>query len=303
MWHLLWFMWVKYNVCDKLFLLPKCENKMHLFPSLPHQGSTFTGGQDELKSHYKSEWQQQDRWWLGGVWGRGLECIIMHKTAGSGDGEAAGPSSMLSELNPQHCSVFPARDSCSNPQPADKKQKPSEETLHCPTDSAHTFTLPKCQTEIGINHTRANTHKHGWRVLSSVAVIKSCSWALLLLSPCDWCLASLAVTNTDWSQTLNDFGPNLFKDSSLLCAHKTCVQLLNIWAQSVSAELRRLDGWGKKRWQKFLTFQPPLWQELDRVGRCPLFQLVSHLHRERQSHCWCSRNFNICSLKQFPHSS
>lgn len=95
-------------------------------------------------------------------------------------------------------------------------------------------------------HTNTQAHTHTYMVAEGPlqqALIKSCSWALLLLSPCDWCLASLAVTNTDWSQTLNDFGPNLFKDSSLLRPHQTCVQLANIWAQSVTAEHGEFGNW------------------------------------------------------------
>lgn len=89
------------------------------------------------------------------------------------------------------------------------------------------LTLCLCQSarqRLGASHT--NTPEL-WGSLEQ-ALIKSCSWALLLLSPCDWCLASLAVTNIDWSQTHNDFGPNLFKDSSLLCPQQTWEQLANV---------------------------------------------------------------------------
>lgn len=79
------------------------------------------------------------------------------------------------------------------------------------------------QRLVYITHIQVHKHIHGCEGPLQQALIKSCSWALLLLFPCDWCLASLAVTNTDWSQTLNDFGPNLFKDSSLLCPQQTCV--------------------------------------------------------------------------------
>lgn len=165
----------------------------------------------------------------------------MHRTAGSGDGKAAGPRSTPSSAHSIALST-PQETVLNN---REQSWKPLEETLHCPADSTHTFALPKCQTQIGIHHTNTYTHIHSCEGPLQQALIKSCSWALLLLSPCDWCLASLAVTNTDWSQTLNDFGPNLFKDSSLLCPHQTCVQLANIWAQSVTAEYGEFGNWSR----------------------------------------------------------
>lgn len=70
------------------------------------------------------------------------------------------------------------------------------------------------------------------------SLINSCSWALLLLSLCDWCLASLALTNTDWSQTCDDFGPNLFKGSSLY-VQLYLVSELNLESLQVVAENQR----------------------------------------------------------------
>lgn len=169
----------------------------------------FTGGQDKLKSLSKSEWQRQDRWWLEGVWGRRLECIIMHRAKGQqGPGRLPGPwsspssagSMALWNLRPEWPGANPWRKlytALLNPL-----------TLWLSKSVRQRFRIHHAHTA---QHT--NTQMQGCDGSLQQALIKLCSWALLLLSPCDWCLASLALTNTDWSQTLNDFGPNLFKGS------------------------------------------------------------------------------------------
>ena len=188
-----------------------CHRIKTNFPFPYLWGALFTGGQDKLKSRWKSEWQQQDRWWLGGVWGRRLGVYNYSRDCRRGGrGKAAG-ASVLSELGPP-ASPRPPREKLLLWTSRTEAGSPSEETLHGPADSTHTFSLLKCQPEIGIHHTHTHTHTRGCESPLQQALIKSCSWALLLLSPRDWCLASLAVTNTDWSQTLDDFGPNLFKD-------------------------------------------------------------------------------------------
>lgn len=236
------------HVCYKLFLLPKCENKMYLFPSLPPSRQYFhwrTGrAQITLQIWVTATRQMMTGRCLrpqAGVYNYAQDC----RQQGRG-----GWRSFLSPLWAQPTALLCLPRKKLLPQTTASNTRSPQRKLYTAPPTQLTLSLPKCQTEIGINHKRENTRKHSWRVLSSVAVIKSRSWALLLLSPCDWCLASLAVTNTDWSQTLNDFGPNLFKDSSLLCAHKTCMQLQNLWAQSVTAEHRRLDDCRKKRRKK-----------------------------------------------------
>ncbi|TNN71800.1 hypothetical protein EYF80_017971 [Liparis tanakae] len=84
----------------------------------------------------------------------------MHRTAGSGRGEAAGPRSSQSSA---HSIALSALQETSALHHQKQSQKPSEETLHCPTDSTHTLALPKCQTEIGIHHTThssSGAHTH-----------------------------------------------------------------------------------------------------------------------------------------------
>lgn len=138
-----------HSVTTKLIFFPITERYF------PIKAVLFTGGQDKLKSLSKSEWQQQDRWWLEGVWGCRLECIIMHRTAGSRDWEGCW-AWVLSELSPQYRSVCPETTPLNH---QEQSWKPWEETLHCPTESTHTFALQKCQTEIGIHHTHTQIHK------------------------------------------------------------------------------------------------------------------------------------------------
>lgn len=56
-----------------------------------------------------------------------------------------------------------------------------------------------CKSVQVIYHTPkyANTQMRACDSSLQQALIKLCSWAPLLLSPCDWCLASLALTNAD----------------------------------------------------------------------------------------------------------
>lgn len=132
----------------------------------------------------------------------------MHQTAGSREGKAVAAGSPVF-LSPTRsvAPFFPQKDnSVINHQ--EQSWKPSEGTIYCLLSL-----LTLCHSEIKyIKPTKPLKQ----------ALINSCSWALLLPSPCDWCLASLAVTNIDWSQTLNDFASNLFKDKSLVSPHKTC---------------------------------------------------------------------------------
>ena len=120
-----------------------------------------------------------------------------------------------------------------------------------------------CKTVQLIYHTPkyANTQMRACDSSLQQALIKLCSWAPLL---CDWCLASLALTNTDWSQTCNDFGPNLFKDRSLY-----------VWKKTKQKQ--------KKGKQERFTSQAPLQPEQGRAGRYLLSQLVSHLCKEKRN--------------------
>ena len=241
-------MWVKYTVSWQALKSPCCHSvKTKCIYSLVSEqhfsikAVLLTGGQDKLKSRSKSEWQRQDRWWLGGVWGRGRECIIMHRAAGSGDGKAAGPRSSPSSAHGIALSAPQETYALNHRQ---QSWKPSEVNFTLPRWLHSHFRSTKVShQDWDTSHTHMQIHRHGCEGPLQQALIKSCSWALLLLSPCDWCLASLAVTNTDWSQTLNDFGPNLFKDGSLLCPQQTCVQLANIWAQGVTAECGEIGNW------------------------------------------------------------
>lgn len=79
--------------------------------------------------------------------------------------------------------------------------------------------LPKWEMGIRPVTRKYQTHAHTCavnKVLSSRLSLSRVPGLYSCCPPRDWCLASLAVTNTDWSQTLDDFGPNLFKDASLL---------------------------------------------------------------------------------------
>lgn len=262
------------------------KTKRIIFPIpeqyFPIKGVLFTGRQDKLKSLSKSEWQQQDRWWLEGVWGRRLECIIMHRTAGSRDWEGCWASA-LSEFSQQYRSVCPETSALNHWQ---QSWEPWEETLHCPTDSTHTFALQKCQTDWDTSHTLK--HKHTVvTVLSSRHSLSCVSGLYSCCPPCDWCLASLALTNTDWSHTLNDFGPNLFKDSSRVCSCQIS-QLRVQLDQKLRSSVNRVKRQREKQDEQ-LTSPPPLQQEQDRAGRYLQFQLVSHLHRETKT--LCSRYF------------
>lgn len=146
----------------------------------------------------------------------------MHRTASSRDRRAAGLWSSLSSSRSIPCLpckkllLWITRGKAGSPQRKLYTAQPTPVTL--------SLSQSVRQRLGNIIHMQVHKHIDGCEGPLQQALIKSCSWALLLLSPCDWCLASLAVTNTDWSQTLNDFGPNLFKDSSLLCPQQTCCQ-------------------------------------------------------------------------------
>lgn len=145
----------------------------------------------------------------------------MHRTASSRDRKAAGP---LSSPSWAHSIALSAPQETSAPKHQEKSWEPLGGNFTPPGRlQSHFPPLRVSDRDWDTSHTQVHKRMHGCEGPLQQGLIKSCFWALLLLSPCDWCLASLAVTNTDWSQTLNDFGPNLFKDSSLLCSHQTCV--------------------------------------------------------------------------------
>lgn len=230
---------------------PKISFEQNTFPpvslcdTFPINVVLFAGGQDKLKSLLKSEWQRQDRWWLEGVWGCGLRCIIMHSTAGSVARSAAGPW-VLCELSPQYRSVCPQNSHSVSP-------GAKLRTL------GGNFTLTRCvPSHFGSpdvsdrDRDAARTHKHthtqipvqiGDATVLSSRLSLSCVPGLCSCCPlCDWCLASLALTNTDWSHTLNDFGPNSFKDGSLVCSCQiSASQLYKSSGSGVKAKKQRCD--------------------------------------------------------------
>lgn len=119
-------------------------------------------------------------------------------------GQEGCRASVLSELSSQHRSVCPARNFCSESPGAKLEALRGNFTL--PRRLHSHFRSPKVSDrDWDTSHTRKYTNTytytytriHGCEGPLQQALIKSCSWALLLLSPCDWCLASLAVTNTD----------------------------------------------------------------------------------------------------------
>lgn len=187
-------MWAKYTVCAGLLNLSPAPITERYFPI---KAVLFTGGQDKLKSLWKSEWQQQDRWWLEGVWGCRLECIIMHRTAGSRDWEGCW-AWVLSELSPQFRSVCPETSPLNH---QEQSWKPWEGTLHCPTESTHTFALQKCQTEIGIHrtHTHPNTQAHTYTVATVVSSRLSLSCVPGLYSCCPlWLVSGFVSSDKHW---------------------------------------------------------------------------------------------------------
>lgn len=186
-WNILWLSGI-------LEIFSRVGQTFLFFSTSSNPSSTFfffTGRQDKTQI-MADIWVTETRQiWLGGVWGRRPECVIMDKTAGSRNGKGTR------SLGQKHHSVCPWRKLCA------KSPGAKLEALR------GNFTLPAVST---------HTLSHYTQLCGSLkqAVIKSCSWALLLPSPCDWCLASLAVTNIDWSQTHDDFAPNFFKGNSLL---------------------------------------------------------------------------------------
>lgn len=230
--HVWYNMWVKYTVCDSLLHFPAAtvwkQNVCfpHLWAILPHQSGTFHWWTRQAQVTVEI-WVTATRQMKTGRCLRPQAGVYNYAQDCRQRGWESCWASVLSEHSPQHCCVCPARN-FSSESPGAKLEA-----------LKGNFTLPR-QLTLSLSQSVWQrlgyiTHKIDKQLLGcegplQQALIKSCSWALLLLFPCDWCLASLAVTNSDWSQTLNDFGPNLFKDSSLLCPHQTCVQLANIWA-------------------------------------------------------------------------
>ncbi len=219
---------VKYTVCDRLLNLPAAtvwkQNVFfpHLWAVLPHQSSTFHWRTRQAQITLEI-WVTATRQMMTGRCLRPQAGGYNYAQHCRQRGREGCRAAVLSELSPQQCSICPARNFCSESPGAKLEALRGNFTL--PRRLHSHFHSPKVSDrDWDTSHTHANTHTHAYTVCEGPlqqALIKSCSWALLLLSPCDWCLASLAVTNTDWSQTLNDFGPNLFKDSSLLCPHQT----------------------------------------------------------------------------------
>lgn len=120
----------------------------------------------------------------------------MHRTTGSRDRQGRW-ARVLSELSPQYRSVCPETSALDH---QERSWKPREEALLCPAEPHSHFGSPKVSDgEWDTSHAPKYTNSQMHRGDSPLqqALIKLCSWALLPLSPRDWCLASLALTNTD----------------------------------------------------------------------------------------------------------
>lgn len=114
----------------------------------------------------------------------------MQSTGGVGDWEEL----MAHQSSPSSAySVALSTQKTSAPNHQEWSWEPWEETLLSPVPPGC------CKTVQLIYHTPKYTNTQMRSCDSSLqqALIRLCSWALLLLSPCDWCLASLALTNAD----------------------------------------------------------------------------------------------------------
>ena len=271
---------------------------MYFFPSsLPHQSGTSNWRTRRAQITLEI-WVTATRQMMTGRCLRPRAGVYNYAQDCRRRGREGCRASVVSELGPRHHSVCPARNSC--PESPEAELEALGGKLYTAPPTPLTLSRDQSVTQrlgyVTHTHTHMQTHRRGCEGPLQQALIKSCSWALLLLSPCDWCLASLAVTNTDWSQTLNDFGPNLFKDGSLLCPQQTCacswqISGLRVLQLNVGSDNGETAARAKRDVQ--LTSQPPPRQERDRAGRCLLFQLVSRLHGEKQNQTLCRGHLDI----------